>query len=192
MNNLRLISEAESLFLAFSGQKITAIFLDIGGQFTKIVLMKGGQLQVVNGFEMGGEVFSQKLSQALGITKIQAESLKIKYTQRILSEGVRKRVKEILFFGSELWFNNLKLKLKDISHRAGKILPSTIFLFGGGSLLPEIEEILNEEKWEDLPFLGQPRIKFILPKDLKSIKDKAKIITISQYIPSLLLCYANN
>lgn len=191
LNSLRLISESESLFLAFSSQKITAIFLDIGGKFTQIVLMRDGQLQALNSLEMGGEIFSQKLSQTLGITKVRAEDLKIRYIQRTLSEEVRKRIKEILSFSSELWFDNLKLKLKEISQKEEKILPSTIFLFGGGSLLPEIEEILNEEKWEDLPFLSQPQIKFILPKDLKNIEDKAKIITIPQYIPSLLICYAN-
>lgn len=191
LNSLRLISEAENLLLAFSGQKITAIFLDIGGRFTQIVLMKEGQLQALNGFEMGGEIFSQRLSQILGITKVQAEDLKIRYAQRTLSEEARKRVRETLFFSCQSWSNHLKLKLKEISQRKEKILPPTVFLFGGGSLLPEIEEILNEEKWEDLPFLSQPQVKFILPKDLKNIEDKAKIITTPQYIPSLLLCYTN-
>lgn len=189
LNGLRLISEAENLFLAFSDQKITGIFLDIGGRFTQIFLMRDGQLRALNGLEMGGENFSQKLSQSLGIDKVQAEDLKIRYTQRALSEEVRKRIKEIFLSGCQSWLYDLKLRLKEISQREEKILPPTIFIFGGGSLLPEVEETLNEEKWEDLPFLSQPEIKFILLKDFKNIEDKGKIKTTSQYIPSLLLCY---
>src|SRR4030042_44640 len=133
LNNSRLVPEAESLFLAFFGQKVTGIFLDIGGRSTQIFLVRNGQLKALNDFEMGGDIFSQKLSHTLGIDEVQAEELKIRYTQRVLSEG----------------------------------------------------------KWEDLPFLSQPEIKFVLPKDLKNIRDKGKIITTSQYIPSLLLCYTN-
>lgn len=189
LNRPRIVSEAESLCLAFSSQKITAVFLDIGGKFTQIVSMKEGKIQALSGFEMGGEIFSQKLSQILGITKIRAEDLKIRYAQRALSEEVRKRISEILLFDCRSWFNNLKLKLQEISQGEEKILPQTIFLFGGGSLLPEIEEVLGGEEWDDLPFLNCPRVKFISSKDLKSIEDKAKIISTIQYIPSLLLCY---
>lgn len=189
LERLRIVSEAENLCLAFSSQKITAVFLDIGGKFTQIVSMKEGKIQTLSGFEMGGEIFSQKLSQILGITKIRAEDLKIRYAQRTLSEEVRKRISEILLYDCRSWFSNLKLKLREISRGEEKILPQTILLFGGGSLLPEIEEILAGEEWDDLPFLNRPQVKFISPKDLKNIEDRAKIISTIQYIPSLLLCY---
>ncbi|HDZ54399.1 MAG TPA: hypothetical protein ENI19_01330 [Candidatus Nealsonbacteria bacterium] len=189
LERLKIVSEAENLCLAFSSQKITAVFLDIGGKFTQIVSMKEGKLQTLSGFEMGGEIFSQKLSQILGITKIRAEDLKIRYAQRTLSEEVRKRISEILLYDCRSWFSNLKLKLREISRGEEKILPQTILLFGGGSLLPEIEEILAGEEWDDLPFLNRPQVKFISPKDLKNIEDRAKIISTIQYIPSLLLCY---
>lgn len=189
LDNLGIISEADNLNQAFSDKKITAIFLDIGGRFTQIFLMRDGQLQALNGLEMGGENFSQKLSQVLGIDKAQTEGLKIRYSQRTLSEEVRKRMKEIISAGCQSWFNNLKLKLNEIYQREAKILPPTVLLFGGGSLLPDIEEILNEGKWGDLPFLGQPQVRLIFPKDLKNIENRTKTITTIQYIPSLLLCY---
>jgi cell division ATPase FtsA len=191
LDNLRLVSTAESLLSAFSGQKITAIFLDIGGKLTQIALMREGKLQGLNSFEMGGESFSERMSQALGVDKAQAEDLKIRYAKRILSEEVRRRVKELLSPAGQSWFNNLKLRLKEITIQTEKILPSTIFLFGGGSQLPEIEEILSQDAWEDLAFLQPPEIKFILPKDLKNIESRENIINTPQYIPPLLLCYIN-
>jgi len=190
LNRLKLIPEGENLHSVFSGQKRNAFFLDIGGKLTQIVLIKESKLQAVDSFEMGGEVFSQKLSQSFGTTKAQAEDLKIKYAQRILSEEVRKRMRESLFISCQLWFNNLKLKLKDISKERKGIFPPTIFIFGGGSQLPEIEEILSQDIWEDLPFWERPQINFILSKDLKNLEDRSKKINTSQYIPILLLCYA--
>lgn len=189
LHHLGTISEVENLHSAFSIQKITAIFLDIGGRLTKIFLMEKGEPQAVESFEMGGEIFTQKLSQALGIDKAQAEDLKIRYAQRVLSDEVRKRIREPLSLIGQTWFNSLKLKLKEISGKGKGIFPSIILIFGGGSLLPEIKEILESNNWEDLPFLEEPQIKPLLLKDLKNIEDKKNIINTIQYIPSLLLCY---
>jgi len=191
LGSLKIILESESLISAFSDQKLTGIFLDIGGKLTQITLMKEGKLIGFNSFEMGGEFFSQKLAQTLGIDKARAEDIKIRYAKRILSEEVRERIRDMLSFSIQAWFDNLKIKLKEISEKEEKILPSTIFLLGGGSLLPEVEEILSGGNWEDLSILSQPKVNFISLKDFKNIEDKSNIINIPRYIPTLLLCYVN-
>ena len=191
LDNLKLVSEAESLSSAFSQQKTSAIFLDVGGKSTQIFLMKEGKLKSVNIFDIGGENFSQRLSQALGMTRAQAEDLKIRYSMRTLSEEVRGSIRETLSFTCQLWLNEFKKILREDTDKKREILPPTIYLFGGGSQLPEIEEILSGENWEDLPFLDYPQIKTLSLKNFKNIEDRANIINITQYIPLLLFCYKN-
>lgn len=190
LNNLKLASESKNLITAFYDQKITAIFLDIGGRLTQIFLMKEGNIQALDGFDIGGDFFSQRLSQTLGIDKSQAEDLKIRYAKGDLSEDVRKKIRDMLFSSTQVWLEKLKAKLRKISEEEG-LLPPTIFLFGGGSLLPEIREISIGDNREDLPFLSKPQINPLSLKYLKNIKDKTNIVNTSQYIPTLLLCYTN-
>ena len=187
----KLISESESLIAAFSKRKTTAIFLDIGGKITQVFLMKEGKITALDYFKSGGEIFSKRISQILGITKAQTEYLKVKYTRRTLSEEARKRMKEILAPSYSLWFNDLKNSLKNISEEEENIFPSEILIFGGGSLLPEMEEILSGGDWEDLPFMSSPQAKFVSLKDLENIKDKTGIVSTPQFIPVLLTCYTN-
>jgi len=189
----KIIHLAESLPLV-SGDKIgDGIFLDVGGQTTQIFLVKGDNLEQVNEFGTGGKVFSQELSEILGIDEESARTLKERYANKLLSSGGEKRIKEMFLEEKRTWYKDLKQSLPR------EFFPSTIFLFGGGSLLPEIQEVLKE---------NGIRVKFIYPKDLKDIdpvrgyKDKVraqdkrtsngvedtiKNLKSPQYIPSLLI-----
>ncbi len=121
-----------------------AIFLDIGGEITQIFLARNGKLEGIDDFEMGGKDFSRVLSQHLGLTEEEARDLKERYSKGFLSEGSRKRIREIFSAISREWLSNFKSKLKNLKG----LLPSTLFLFGGGSRLPEIEEVLTEGGYE--------------------------------------------
>lgn len=170
----KIIHLAENLPLV-SGDKIgDGIFLDVGGQTTQIFLVKGDNLEQVNEFGTGGKVFSQELSEILGIDEESARTLKERYANKLLSSGGEKRIKEMFLEEKRTWYKDLKQSLPR------KLFPSTIFLFGGGSLLPEIQEVLKE---------NGIRAKFIYPKDLKDIEDTIKNLKSPQYIPSLLSCY---
>jgi cell division ATPase FtsA len=105
--------------------------------------------------------------------------LKKDYSQGLLSEEVRQRIKEILSSAAQNWLKELKLKVT-----AKKILfPFDIFLFGGGSLIPEIQEVLEQS------FSESHQIRYLYPKDLKGIKVSLKILTSPKDVPILLLCY---
>lgn len=185
---LKIIDPAENLVSAIGDKNLSGIFLDIGGKVSKIVIIINGKTQWISGFDVGGDNFSQTLSLTLGISMDEAENLKIRYAKKTLSEQVRERMKEIFSQPAQKWFNNLKLRLIGVQENL-EILPSNVFIFGGGSLLPEIREILNEGDWEELPFLKRPTAKFLLPNDLKNLTDNTKLLTSPQNIPSLLICY---
>lgn len=161
--------------------KKDAIFLDVGGEVTQIFLVKDGNLQQINEFGMGGKIFSQSLSNALGINEEIARDLKERYSNKLLSPETRERIKEILAGEQRDWYENLKLGIKKMKIEG--LLPSTVFLFGGGSQLPEIQDSLKKRK----PTLS--KIKFIFPKDFKNIEDRTKSLKSPQDVPPLLMMY---
>jgi len=158
--------------------KKDGIFLDIGGEVTQIFLVKDGNLQQINEFGMGGKIFSQSLSNALGINEETVRDLKERYSNKLLSPETRERIKEILAGEERDWYENLKLGIKKMKIEGP--LPSTVFLFGGGSQLPEIQDSFKKRR------LSLSKIKFIFPKDFKNIEDRTRSLKSPQDVPSLL------
>lgn len=183
LKNFEIVHPAQNLINIF--EKTNAIFIDIGGELSQFFLVNKGKLENINDFDIGGKTFSRTLSEKLGLEEDGAKILKERYVKKELSEEVRKRIREFLFPEIKNWFYELKSKLENTK----PVLPSNIFLFGGGSLIPEIEEILEGGDWGDIVFFLSPEIKLIMPKDLKNIEDKTKNLNSPQFIPTLLLCY---
>lgn len=185
---LNIAHEAEGLPLALGTENKNGIFVDIGGEVTQVFLLKNGVLQQVTEFGAGAKIFSQKLSETLGINEETARILKERYSNKSLSAQTSKRIKEIFLEEKKTWYENLKLQVKKTN--SGESLSSTIFLFGGGAQLPEIQEVLKEngvKDREDLSIFTSPEIKIIYPKDLKDIEDTSKSLKSPQYVPPLLI-----
>lgn len=185
LENVNIVHEAQGL-LNYVGEKPDGIFLDLGGETTQIFLVKGGMLSKINEFNIGGRAFSQALSERLGLDELSCRTLKERYSKKDLSLESQERIREILWPYCQSWFGTLQEKLKETC----SLLPETIFLFGGGSLLPEIREVLKEGKWQDFSFPNKPQVKFLYPKDLKRIEDKTKNLKSPQDVSLLLSCYA--
>lgn len=179
---------AHNFISALEDEKLSGIFLDVGGKISQITIIKDGKIQGITVFEKGGDDFSKALSQTLGVGKDEAEDLKLRYAKKMLSEEVRRRMKEIFSPPIQEWFQGLKLKLREVQ-RNKELLPQNIFLFGGGSLLPEIQDILNEGDWEKLSFLKTPKVQLLFPKNLKNFEDKTQTLNSPQNISSILICY---
>jgi len=169
--NYRIVNPARSLGTLCSGD---AIFVDIGGDITQVFLFKNGKLEAADEFEIGGRGFSRLISQTLGMSFGEARFFKERYSEGGLTEDSRERVKDILTPYLEEWHSLLKAKLEAMK----PVLPSTFFLFGGGSQLLGIEEQFAEKE-----------IKFIYPKDLKNIIDNTHCVNNPQFINSTLLFY---
>jgi len=183
LKNLKIINLAENLTEILDDKKLEGIFLDIGGDLTQIFVVKKGKLEKVDEFGVGGKDFLRELSQTFGINLERAGNLLQNYLKGVLSDGVKKRIKQIFKKVAERWLRNLKLLLK-----GEKVLPQNILLFGGGSLLPEIQEVLKKGDWQDILFENQPKVKILYPKDLKNIEDETKSLNSPQNTFSLLLC----
>ena len=121
-----------------------AILLDIGGGCTQIFLMRNGKLESIDDFAMGGRSFSRAVSQIFGLTEEESRNLKERYAAGELSEISRQKMKEIFLDIAKDWLTHLRARLKTIKG----LLPSVLFLSGGGSKTPEIVEDLSEDGWE--------------------------------------------
>lgn len=177
LGKLRLSHTAELILNVIDRFKENCIFLDIGGDTTQIILFSGGRLEKIDEMPLGGRIVTKLISQFFGISEKEAKTLKEKYSNKELPEETRARVKEIISPTLQNWFCNLKLRLS----RLRVFLPSDIYLFGGGSRLLGIEEVLADGDWaanplaeaSDLlrphePLVSEPKIKFISPAEVMS------------------------
>lgn len=154
------------------------VFLDVGGEITQIFLAREGKLEAVCELGFGGKIFSEAISERLGLREKDARLLKERYSKEGLTPESSSKIKEIFHFPSRLWFDNLKEKLKET--QGGLLFPSNVFLFGGGSQLPEIKEILEMGKWGSIAFFdAKPKVKilddpqFLIALSLKSYGQKS-------------------
>ncbi len=191
LNILGFLNRSSNLNYLFSEKDEDAIFLDVGGEVSQFLLFKKKKIDLIFEFENGGLDFTEKLSKVLGLGLEDSRNLKHNYSNSLLSEEVRKKIREILSEECQSWFEGLKKSLKINLLEQRNILPNYIILSGGGSLLSEVQEILEEGNWEDLPFFSKPNVKLIHPRDLKIIEDKTKGLISTQDINLILACLPN-
>lgn len=182
---LKIVHLAENFSHFFFQEKLDALFLDIGGQLTNVLLLEKGKLSKISEFEKAGIDLTKKISQVLGMSFSEARSLKHNFSQSILSKGAMEKIEEIISSDIRNWFNDLRENLKESPKR---LLPSKIFLFGGGSLLPQISDILEKDDWDNLTFVQKPKINFFYPTNLKNVEGKEEILNNPQNTPLFLFC----
>ncbi|MDD5145911.1 MAG: hypothetical protein PHF44_03675 [Candidatus Pacebacteria bacterium] len=187
---------SETLSFIFKTENPDGIFLDVGGQVTQIIQVKRGILEKISKFDVGGEDFSQALSQVFGISKEQSRLLKERYSENDLPKNMGEGIREVILKYLQRWFGNLKISLFEEK----TFIPKKIFLLGGASQLPEIGEILKEGDWSSvsgvfpkgslisaLSLGAVPEVKSILPKDISPNMDIPEKLNNSQFTSVFLL-----
>lgn len=168
--------------------EFSSIFIDIGGGTTDIAVVRGGGVEGTKMFAIGGRVFTKSIADAFDKTFAEAEKLKIDYSLGKIAEDseIYTKIKKAIENDCEVWLAGVELALEDFANI--ELLPSKILLCGGGALLPDIKEYLEKKTWvKRLPFAKQPKIDFIKPKQLISIKDETGKLTGSQDITPMAL-----
>lgn len=175
--NILLVHKVQGIFFWLKNRKIfSGVFIDIGSNFTQIFLLNNGLIEHILEIEIGGDIFTKTLSEKLGLTYEEAENLKIKFAKGDISPNTGRIIKEFLSKPLNLWFGSLKQELKKCCNDFDLFLPKNFYIFGGGSLLPSIKNILKNGDWENLPILDKRKsVKFILPNDLP-IKDESGLL----------------
>lgn len=156
--------------------EFSAIFIDIGGGTSDIAIVSQGGVEGTKMFALGGRSFTKRISQVFGCSFLEAEDLKIKYSKKELPAEDSQFIKNALQTDCQVWLSGVELTLEEFSSL--DLLPSKILLCGGGTLLPDIEEALNQVQWSNnLPFARRPSVHFIKPQDVENIVDKTDELT---------------
>ncbi len=180
---LQLTHEIEGL-TGFLSQKPEGLFLDVGGEKTRIFLAKKGVLEKMEEFKAGANSFSRLLSEDLGLLENESRDLMHRYAAGQLTDQSSRRIREFFEEAKRSWFFLLKEKLKKMKFG---VFPPEILVFGGGAVLPEIREVLENGNWEGISFVGQPRVRILKPSDLVGRERLPLLLDNPQYFPALLL-----
>jgi cell division protein FtsA len=144
--------------------------VDVGGGTTDVALIRDGGVEGTRMFNLGGRAFTRRLALAFGLSYEEAEARKLRHSEGLLSAEQHRQVAELLSADAEVLLQGLALSIKELSR--GERLPANIFLCGGGSLLPELTLEMVKNNWAaGLPFPREPRIRHLVPADVRNLTD---------------------
>lgn len=157
----------------------SAIFIDVGGGTTDVAVVRNGGLEGTKMFALGGRAFTHRLEKELNINFDEAEALKLKYSHGKLARESTDQINGFLEGDSQVWVGGVELSLMEFAET--DLLPSTIYLCGGGSGLPNLQVALSRPEWtQNLPFTKTPKISFLQPKDVAHIVDQTGMLVSPQ------------
>jgi cell division ATPase FtsA len=161
----------ESQVVAFFLRGSEVIGLDVGGRGTEIVWTRNGGLLASRTMPLGGRAVSQRLAEGLRLSLQGAETLKLSYSHSQISETTRAAVGEVLSRAVGTWLAEVERKLMALA--AGGNLPHCIYLWGGGSELPELVEAVKTFPWmRELLFARCPEVEVLNPERVPGLLDR--------------------
>jgi cell division protein FtsA len=120
-------------------------------------------------FALAGRAFTKSLADRLDLPFPRAEALKVDYARGMDVER-RDEIAQIVADDVAVWAAGMELVLDELA--GGDMLPSRIYLCGGGSRLPETATALRDEEfWRRLPFSRAPEVAVMTPEMVESIDD---------------------
>lgn len=171
---------------------LSSIFIDVGGGTTDLAVVRAGGLEGTRMFALGGRVFTKRIATSLKVPFAEAEEIKLAYADGRVDSKDAKRIAEFIKSDCEVWLSGVQLALEEFANSErfvdNKLLPSKIFLCGGGSLLPELKKGLEGQAWtEHLPFAKQPEVQYIKPGNVSSIIDQTGSLDSTQDVTPMAL-----
>jgi cell division protein FtsA len=168
-------------------QQSGAIFIDIGGGTTDVALVRQGGIEGTRMFALGGRAFTKSLADRLDLPFPRAEALKVDFS-RGLQVDRRAEIEQIITDDITVWSAGVELVIEELA--AGDLLPGRIYLCGGGSRLPAIQENLAAERfWKHLPFARPPEVAIMSPDMVETIRDETKLLIDQQDVTPLGLAW---
>lgn len=156
-------------------QGYNGIFIDIGGGTTDLSVVVDGSVVGTKMFNLGGRAFTKRLAHTLNISHEEAEEVKVAFSNKQLEHQSHKIVGRALASDTEIWLAGVFFSLQELSEIDS--MPPTLYLCGGGAMLPLLKEGLEQADWhKKLPFPRKPQIKYLLPKNISHIKDETKLL----------------
>jgi cell division protein FtsA len=175
MNLLGVVAQPFAVARAYAGARnkdFSAIFVDIGGGTTDVAVVKNGSVIDTQMYGFGGRVFTKEIARALNIDYRHAELRKLKYSEGNLDKKLHSEVRTVMNETCSIWVKGLRAALSSVEDI--EVMPTQIYLCGGGALLPDIKSNMLEYPWTQLlPFPSVPNINIFLPERLYEIIDES-------------------
>jgi cell division protein FtsA len=134
-------------------------------------------------FALAGRAFTKSLADRLDLPFPRAEALKVDYARGLDVER-REEIASIVADDVAVWAAGMELVLDELG--GGDLLPSRIYLCGGGSRLPETAAALRGEAfWRRLPFSRPPEVSVMGPEMVESLDDATKLLVDQQDVTPL-------
>ncbi|MBN1373745.1 pilus assembly protein PilM [Candidatus Dojkabacteria bacterium] len=173
---ISIVAQPFSIAKAFKGAdsiEFDGIFIDVGGGTSDIAVVQKGTLVNSYMFAFGGRIFTESIAKSMNLEYRFAEKRKIKYSEGSLEKTIAKEVKAIVAEDASLWADGVRIALSQFTDI--EQMPSDIYLCGGGSLLPDIKEIILTYPWKKyIPFIKHPKAVIITPVALSDCIDKTE------------------
>ena len=190
---ITIVAQPFAVAKAFKGSNninFDGIFVDIGGGTTDIAVVKKGTIVSSYMLAFGGRIFTERLVKEMNLEYRFAEQRKIKYSNGALQANIAKDVKNILRKDVSLWADGVRMALSQFTDI--DVLPSKIYLCGGGCLLPDIKDILIAYPWKQyVKFLKHPSSVRMSLDDIDHVIDPKKVLDNSLFItPVAIAVYA--
>jgi cell division protein FtsA len=187
---LEIVAEPYAVARVLGAEQIRqagALFVDVGGGTTDVALVRQGGIEGTRMFALGGRAFTKSIADRMDLPFPRAEALKVDYA-RGLQMREREDVQEIVGEDTAVWAAGVELVMEELA--GGEMLPSRIYLCGGGSRLPEVQQALAAERfWKGLPFARPPDVVIMAPDQVESITDATELLVDQQDVTPLGLAW---
>ncbi len=152
------------------------LLVDIGKDYTDVACILGKNIIQSRSFEIGGSYFSRHLVDKHGFDFAAANSKKEAFAFGTLDEESMDKFGDCLYDASKVWRTAFATSLESMS--GIKSFPHKIYLSGGGSMLPLIQEVMLEDEWRKaIPFANDVEILSTDGKSLdKNILDELNVL----------------
>jgi hypothetical protein len=162
-----LVPESQVVASFLKGSEV--IGLDVGGRQTGIFWSRNGGLLGSGAVLLGGRAVSQRLAEGLHLSLQEAETLKLSHCRSQISETTS--LGEVLSGAVGVWLAEVERQLMTLA--GGESLPHCIYLWGGGSELPELVEAVKTFPWmKELLFARCPEVEVLNPEKVPGLLDR--------------------
>ncbi len=159
------IAEALEAFARKPGRE--GVYLCLEEEKTQIAVQARDRFVFLGTASMGARNFTEFFSDTLGMREPTARIFQKQYFEGSLSVGVQEKMQTYLLPEIQKFGTLIKQKLLE----AKIVLPGSIWVFGRGGILRNLQSLLTSDVLEGLPFSQKPKISFLLPSDVWEVKN---------------------
>ena len=177
---------SDRIFNANNLGEISCFIIDCGGKITDVLLAHQGLISGPRTISLGGESLNKRLKNKLYLTEAESEKLKLEYSSGGLPEAIKQKVSGIIKSDLDVWRRGVSMAIADFHF--SESLPSLILFGGGGSLFPEMADVLKNNVQKEKINLSQPAsVRLIAVGDIDGVDDQTHLLNGGEDIPILSL-----